>query len=117
MLFGKKKGRIPMSRITTDWDAGYKAGAPLWQKGEIARKAGKYEDAIDLYDQARNKGYLAPALYKSYALTYRKLHDRENEIEILEEGLKRMQAANGKNGNFETGIRDLKTQLEKAKKA
>ncbi len=108
-------GRIPVAKIKKDWDAGYKEGYPLWQKGEENRKAGSYEDAIALFDQARNCGYLAPALYKSYAMTYRKLKDKDSEIEMLSEGIARMQAANGKIGNFDTGIRDLTEQLKKAK--
>lgn len=119
-LFFKSKtssGRIPVSKIPKDWDAGFRDGSPLWQKGEEQRKAGHYEEAIALYDQARNRGYLAPALYKSYAMTYRKLKDRDAEIEILTEGITRMQAANGKIGNFETGIRDLTEQLKKAQQS
>ena len=119
-LFFKSKptaGRLPVSRIPKDWDAGFKAGNPLWQKGEEQRKAGHYEAAIALYDQARNSGYLAPALYKSYSMAYRKLKDRDAEIEILTEGISRMQAANGKVGNFDTGIRDLKELLKKTKQS
>ena len=110
-------GRIPVTKIKRDWDAGYRDGYPLWHKGEEKRKAGKYEEAIALFDQARNCGYLAPALYKSYAMTYRKLKDPEAEIEMLSEGIARMQDANGKAGNFDTGIRDLKEQLKKAKQS
>ena len=113
MLFGKKKGRVPVSKIPKDWDAGYKAGYPLWEKGEVERKAGNYQEAIDLFDQARNVGYFAPALYKSYAMTYRKLKDKESEIAILEEGIARFKSAKG---NYETGLRDLREQLNKARK-
>lgn len=108
-------GRIPVAKIKKDWEAGFREGAPFWQKGEEKRKAGQYEDAIALYDQARNCGYLAPALYKSYAMTYRKMKDTTSEIEILTEGIARMKDANGKIGSFDTGIRDLTEQLKKAK--
>ena len=117
-LFFKSKpssGRIPVAKIKKDWDSGYKEGYPLWKKGEEKRKAGQYEDAIALFDQARNCGYLAPALYKSYAMTYRKLKDKDSEIEMLSEGIARMRATNEKIGNFDTGIRDLTEQLKKAK--
>ena len=115
MLFGRKKGRIPVSKIKATWDEGFKAGYPLWEKGEAERKKGNPEKAINYYDDARNKGYLAPALYKSYAMTYRNLKDVESEMEILKEGIDRMKAVNGKEGNFSTGIRDLTEQLKKAK--
>ena len=119
-LFFKSKpasGRLPVSKIPKDWDAGFKAGSPLWQKGEEQRKAGHYEAAIALYDEARNCGYLAPALYKSYSMAYRKLKDKDGEVEILTEGLARLQAANGKVANFTTGIRDLTELLKKAKQS
>ena len=48
-------------------------------------------------------------------MTYRKLKDKDSGIEMLTEGIARMQAANGKIGNFDTGIRDLTEQLKKAK--
>lgn len=111
----EKGGRVPVSKIKNqkNWDAGFNVGYPLWQRGEKARKEGDIEKAISFYDQARNNGYFAPALYKSYAMAYRKLKDLDSEIEILEEGIARFKAA--KSGNYETGLRDLRNQLEKAK--
>ena len=103
-----ENGRIPVSKIPKDWDSGFKEGYPLWEKGEKARKSGDCQKAIDFYDEARNKGYLAPALYNSYAMTYRKMKDRESEIEILEEGISRLKAAKL---NYEK----LSEQLKKAK--
>ena len=111
----KSNERIPISEIPEDWDEGYKKGHPFWEKGEEARKAGNYEKAIELYNRARNNGYLAPALYKSYAMVYRKIKDKDGEIAILEEGIDRMKVVNDKKGNFTTGIRDLNKLLEKAK--
>ena len=107
--------RFPVSQIKNknNWDAGFKAGYPLWERGEKERKAGNIEKAISLYNEARNKGYFAPALYKSYAMAYRKIKDLDSEIEMLEEGISRFESA--KSGNYETGIRDLKSQLAKAK--
>ena len=58
------------------------------------------EEAIRLFDLARYNGYEAPALYDSYAKTYRSMKDYVNEIEIIEEFLKRK--TYGKEGVFRT---------------
>ena len=83
--------RIPLSNILNqnNWEKGYDAGYPLWEKGEILRKEGKFEEAIQLFDKARYNGYDAPVLYDSYAMTYHKLKDYDNEIDILDEGIER----------------------------
>lgn len=83
--------RIPLSKIRNknNWDKGFDKGYPYWEKGEIERKNGNIEEAIKLFDLARYNGYLAPALYNSYAMVYRKLKDLDNEIDILAEGIER----------------------------
>ncbi len=116
-LFFRNKS-VPKTKSTQvtknkdDWDVGYEKGYPLWQKGEAERKAGNYVKALALYNRARDEGYLAPALYNSYAMTYRKLKDVDSEIMVLEEGIRRMGSAKG---NYKTGIAKLRDQLEKAK--
>lgn len=50
---------------------------------------GEYCEAIKLYDLARYNGYSAPYLYTVYSMAYHQLKDYDNEIEILEEGIKR----------------------------
>lgn len=107
-----KTKRNQVSKTIDAWDAGFDKGYPLWQKGETERKAGNYEKALAFYNRARTAGYLAPALYNSFAMTYRKLKDVDSEIKILEEGIRRMESAQG---NYVTGISKLKDQLEKAK--
>ena len=82
-----------------DWDRGFQAGFKYWEKGELARKEGNLDTALSFYDKARFNGYDAPALYESYAMTYRQLKDYENEIVILEEFLSRN--TYGKAGAFE----------------
>lgn len=82
-----------------DWDKGFQAGFKYWEKGEQARKEGNLDTALSFYDKARFNGYEAPALYESYAMTYRQLKDYENEIVILEEFLSRN--TYGKAGAFE----------------
>lgn len=84
--------RVPLNEIQNakDWDNGFKMGFPHWEKGEEKRKSGNLELAIELFDKARQNGYAAPALYNSYALTYRALKDYCNEIVILDEGIARM---------------------------
>lgn len=84
--------RVALSEIRNaeDEEKGFSMGFPYWEKGEEERKNGHFELAIDLFDKARLNGYLAPALYNSYALTYRKLRDYSNEILILDEGIARI---------------------------
>src|SRR5690554_1850686 len=83
--------RIPISKIENlnDWDKGFEAGFKYWEQGENERKKGNIDKAISLFDTARAKGYFAPALYRSYALAYRKLKDIENEYLILVERITR----------------------------
>lgn len=93
--------RCPLREIKNlnDWDKGFQAGFKFWEKGEVARKEGDLDTALSLYDKARYNGYDAPALYESYAMTYRQLKDYDNEIVILEEFLSRN--TYGKSGAFE----------------
>ena len=62
-------------------------GMDYWAMGENVRKNGKIEEAIQMFDMARECGYDAPALYESYAIAYRKLKDYSNEIVILDEAI------------------------------
>lgn len=65
---------------------------PYWETGDKERKAGNLEKAIELFDKARYNGYNAPALYKSYAMVFRKLKDYDNEIAIINECIERLRA-------------------------
>lgn len=75
-----------------DWDKGFDEGMPYWEKGDKERKASNLERAIQLFDLARYNGYNAPALYRSYAMTYRKLKDYDNEIAIIDEAIERLRS-------------------------
>ena len=110
----KKTGDPRPAAVGSDWDSGFRAGYPLWQRGEEQRKAGRYEAALALYDQARKNGYVSPALYQSYAMTFRKLNRRDAEAAILTEGIQRLRELNGKIGSFDADIRDLTEQLRRA---
>lgn len=92
--------RCPLENIKNldNCDMGFATGLEYWEKGEIARKEGKAYEAIEFFDKARYNGYEAPALYESYAITYRKLKDYDNEIDIIEEFLARN--TYGKDGVF-----------------
>ncbi|MCQ9210589.1 exonuclease domain-containing protein [Granulicatella seriolae] len=83
--------RVPLNKIRNigDWEKGFDLGYPYWERGEAARKSGKIDEAIFLFDKARYNGYDAPVLYDSYAKAYRKNKDYDNEILILEEGILR----------------------------
>ena len=85
----KSPSRMPLSKIKNNWSKGFDEGFPIYEEGEIKRKAGKIKESIVLFDLSREKGYCSPSLYKSYALAYRKIKDYENEILILKEGIER----------------------------
>lgn len=91
VVLTKKSERIPLNEIENidDWDRGFDEGFPFYLEGEDERKAGNIKESIKLFDIAREKGYSAPALYRSYAMAYRKIKDYENEILILQEGIER----------------------------
>ena len=55
--------------------------------GESYRKAERLDEALALFDKAKEKGYCSPALYESYAKVYRKTKEYEKEISVLEEGI------------------------------
>lgn len=63
-------------------------GLVFWQQGETLRKDGRFMEAIQLYDRAREMGYTCPVLYESYAMVYRRKGKFEDEIAILEEALR-----------------------------
>ncbi|PEW84520.1 hypothetical protein CN446_31090 [Bacillus cereus] len=86
--------RVPLTEIKNlhNWDRGFDEGMPYWETGDKERKAGNLEKAIELFDKARYNGYNAPALYKSYAMVFRKLKDYDNEIAIINECIERLRA-------------------------
>ncbi|WP_299095096.1 GIY-YIG nuclease family protein [uncultured Metabacillus sp.] len=106
--------RVPLKDIKNlnDWDKSFDEGMPYWEKGDKERKVGNLERAIELFDIARHNGYNAPALYKSYAMTYRKLKDYDNEIAIIDEAIERLQSE--KINVNETRIMELKERRAKA---
>lgn len=86
--------RIPLKDIKNlhDWEKGFDEGMPYWEKGDKERKVGNLGRAIELFDKARYHGYNAPALYKSYAMTFRKLKDYDNEVAIIDEAIERLRS-------------------------
>lgn len=111
--------RVPLKEIRNagNWDKGFKMGFPHWEKGEEERKNGNLVLAIELFDKARLNGYTAPALYNSYALTYRQLKDYSNEIAILDEGIARMPEQSGAwNARRDKAIKLLFAQQENERK-
>ena len=84
--------RVSLENIknSNNWDKGFDSGYKYWIEGDSLRKDNKFNESIELFDKARYNGYLAPVLYESYAMSYHKLKDYDNEIDILEEGIKRL---------------------------
>lgn len=97
-----KHNRVPLSQIRNlhNWSAGFDAGFKYWEQGDVERKAGNIEKAIELLDKARYNGYFAPVLYSSYAMAYRKLKDLDNEIDILNEAIERYRSEAGDNSQI-----------------
>ena len=89
--------RVPLTEIRNinNSDMGFQMGFPYWERGENERRNGNLPQAIELFDKARYNGYALPALYTSYALAYRQLKDYENEIVVLDEGIRRMPSEAG----------------------
>lgn len=114
ILINPIHNRVPLKEIKNlhDWDKGYDEGMLYWEKGDKERKAGNLEQAIELFDLARYNGYDAPVLYTSYAMTYRKLKDYDNEIAIIDEAIERTQLEK-RNAN-EIRIMELKERRAKA---
>ncbi len=83
--------RCPLEEVRNlgNWKKGYDEGSQHYYKGEKLRKEGLLKEALILFDKARYHGYEAPALYDSYAKTYRQLKDYANEVVIIEEFLSR----------------------------
>ena len=98
---------------TRKQDLIFAANYPIWQKGEEARKAGDPLKAIAYYEEAKRNGYAVPALFKSYAMAYRKIGDVQKEISIIEEGITIL--SNITYGDMSTGLKDLKDRLIKAR--
>lgn len=96
--------RVALSEINNlnNWEKGFDEGYSYWEEGDKLRKDGRIEEAIELFDMARYKGYSAPVLYHSYAMAYHKIKDFENEIDILDEGIKRAKKGDWSDGNLET---------------
>ena len=86
----------------------------MFEKGDRIRKEGKIKEAIALFDEARFKGYVSPALYESYAMAYHKLKDYENEVAILNEGLKRLTESHPNLNIEELQYSKLHSRREKA---
>lgn len=91
---------------------GAKEGLRYWNEGEKFRKDSHFQSAIKNYDTARENGLCTPALYSSYASVYRSMKDYDNEIDILQEGIKRL---SNQDNVSESHINSMKERLEKAK--
>ena len=96
--------RASLSKIrnVNDWDTGFDDGYSFWEKGDSFRKSGSFDEAIDCFDKARFNGYCASALYESYAMAFHKTKDYDNEIDILNEGIKRLAKLNMKTSQLIT---------------
>lgn len=109
--------RVPLNDVKNlhNWEKGYDEGMPYWEQGDRERKDGNLEIAIELFDRARYNGYEAPALYRSYAMAYRKLKDYDNEIAIIDEAIERLGLENNNTTIMELNERRKKSLLLKQK--
>ena len=81
----EKSYRSLLPEQSFEQDIGY----GYWLKGDEERKNGNIEEALRLFDKAKEAGYDYPVIYESYAMAYRKLKDFDREIAILDEAIKR----------------------------
>lgn len=109
--------RCPWQNIKNlnDFSAGFRDGYHFWEAGEKLRLQGNIEEAILLFDKARENGYDAPVLYESYEKAYRKIKDYENEIAILMERYERNEAIHGNDIAWDIFFVELKEKIELAK--
>ena len=82
-----EKEKIKM-KYEPAWYINYLIGHELWLEGEKLRKQNKFKEAIKKYDNARERKYEQLNLYVSYAKAYHELKDYDNEVCILDEGIK-----------------------------
>lgn len=78
--------RCPLSDVLPADDyAAVQKGMGYYAQGDALKRIGNLEDALLLYNKARYYGYNVPALYESYAVTFRKLGRFQDEVDILDE--------------------------------
>lgn len=96
--------RVPLTKIRNldDWNTGIHDGYSFWEQGEKYRKSGDIKKAIDYFDEARFNGFCVPDLYKSYAMAFHITLDYDNEIDILNEGIERLEKRNEQTGQLIT---------------
>ena len=70
------------------WYSSYIEGRKYWLNGEKFRKNNELELAIEEYDKARYYCYEQRELYISYSDVYRQLKKYDDEVVILDEGIK-----------------------------
>lgn len=66
----------------------FDAGYPLYMQAKTAYTSGNYDQTVILGRQALAVGYTNANVYERIAMGYRKLKQYDNEIAILQEGLK-----------------------------
>lgn len=110
--------RCPWKNIKNlhDERAGFTAGFRFYEKGEALRLRNDIEGALLLFDEARENGYNAPALYASYEKAYRKIKDYDNEIAILLEYYERNHELHGTDPVWAPFFIRLEEKITKAKK-
>ncbi len=64
-----------------------KEAQSLLKKADEARRQGNHDESIALLEKSRNLGCRSYELYLSFSRTYHAMHDFENEVIILEEGV------------------------------
>ena len=87
---------VPIEKIEEEhqkrvaWNEWLENGQFYYNFGEDARKAGRYDEAIQYFEKAKECKSVYPFLFNSYAMVYRKQRDYQKEIDILEEGIARL---------------------------
>ena len=105
------------------WYTSYKDGHSFWLKGESYAQKKDFKNAIKQYDKARLCQYEQLNLYKSYAEAYNQLKEYDDEVVILDEGIRVVKGDNSwlierRNKAYKLAYEayNERKELEKAKK-
>lgn len=115
--------RQPISDIDPLVPEREKEAQSLLKKADEARRQGSYDESIALLEESRNLGCRSHELYLSFSRTYHAMHDFENEVIILEEGVSVLEKdtpgmfAKRLSRALQSLAREQKRQQEKQEKA
>ena len=115
-FFNRNKKTQDVKKVKDDFDRGFEKGFPYYEKGEEYRKNKEYEKALEQYDLARSKGYIAPALYRGYVRVYKQLKEYEKAVTSIDEAIAYDKKYNFNSVAFQELVAEKEKLLKKIKK-